>query len=183
MQKTCNVLQFKFFHVGGKGVESIEDVLVECAERVDDYLPLAMAGNDIGPGIKTVVRIYDTDGCLTRLVLRINELEAERESYIKVPRRTFLYNWYVSLQIERIDKKIAQIRNKMVDYFTNYIASYIHDGDKVAREVDSHRFRPARGEEYMDLYLTAGTAKHFWLIVFEPNDLLADKNKIIVSVM
>lgn len=181
--KKHNILQYEFFHVGGRNLSSLEEVTAECIERTADNLLIATAGDDTGPGIKTVVRIYDMDGRVTRWAKQMKELEEQREVHLNAPRRNPITNWYTRWQIGRLNRQMDRGRELMVGYFTEYIGTSFKDEWNVAREIWNHAFRPARREEYIELRQAAITARSLWLFVFEPNDLLADKNESIVSVM
>lgn len=183
MKNQCNILQYEFFHVGGRNASSLEEVMAECAERTVDSLPIAMAGDDTGPGIKTVVRIYDMDGQVTRWAQQVKELEAQREVHFNAPRSNLITNWYARWQIGRLNRQMDRGRELMVRYFTAYIGTSFKGEWNVARETWNHAFRPARREEYIELHQAAIMAKSLWLFIFEPNDLLADRNEGIVSVM
>lgn len=182
MDRKYNVLQYEFFHVGGKGIGSLEDVMAECYERTVDNLPLAMAGDDTGPGIKTVVRIYDVDGRVTRWAQQVKDLEAQREIHFNGRRSNPFATWYTSWQIVRLNRRMDRVRQLIVGYFTEYIDKSFTGELDVARETYGHAFRLARREEYVDLRQAAIMARGLWLFIFKPNDLLADENISVVSV-
>lgn len=182
MNTRANLLQYEFFHVGGEGV-TLEKVLAEATERTADNLALAVAGDDTGPGIKTVLRIYDTGGQVTHWAKLIQDLEAKREVHFNAPRSKSISNWYARWQIDRINKRIEQCKRLIVNYCIEHLDKSFKGEWRVARETWDHDFRPARRSEYTDLQLAASVAKSFWLFVFEPNDLLAKKNQEVVYVM
>lgn len=183
MNNGHNILQYEFFHIGGKTVSSFDEVLKECSERTAENLLLAMAGDDTGPGIKTVVRIYDADGQVTRLTQRVNELEALNEKYCNAPRSNPFSNWYARWQIERLNRHMDNVKKSIVDYFIGYIGKSFNDERSVAKETWNNAFRPLRRDEYIELHHVAISTKNLWLFVFEPNDLLADENKLVTSIM
>ena len=183
MDKQYNVLQYEFFHVGGKDAGSLEDVMAECFERAADNLPMAIAGDDIGPGIKTVVRIYDMDGRVTHWAHQVKNLKAQREIHYNAPRSNLFTNWYARWQIGQLNRRMDKARELMVSYFTEYIGKSFNCEWNVAKETWDNAFRLARREEYIELRQSAVAAKYLWLFIFEPNDLLADKNTGVVSVM
>ena len=183
MNKSHNVLQYEFFHVGGKDAKSLDEVMAECFERTADNLPMAMAGDDTGPGIKTVGRIYDMDGRVTHWANQVKDLEAQREVHFNAPRSNPITNWYARWQIGRLNRRMDKVKKLMVDYFTTYIGLSFNGEWNVARETWNHAFRPARREEYIELRQAAIMAKNLWLFIFEPNDLLADRNQGIVHIM
>lgn len=184
MERQQNVLQYEFFHVGGKSVSSLGYELAECAERAMDNLPLAVAGNDISSGIKIIVRIYDIDGRVTRLTRQVEELKAQQEVHINAPRSNLFTNWYARWQIRRLQKRVDRAKKLMVEYYSAYVSTFLYtDGMNVAREIGENIFRPAEMGEYIELLLGGNTAKDFRLFIFEPDDLLANRTNVVVSMM
>ena len=165
MTKQYNVLQYEFFHVGGNSAGSLEDVMSECYKRTVANLPLVTAGDDTGSGIKTVVRIYDMDGRVTRWAQQVKELVAEREIHFNAPRSNVFTNWYARWQITKLNRRMERARELMVGYFTEYIGKSFNGEWNVAKETWGHAFRPARREEYIELHQSAVMAKNLWLFI------------------
>ncbi len=182
MGPTQNILQYELFHVGSED-GSLGALMAECFDRVADNLPLAMAGSDLGPGIKTVVRLYDTDEQVTILVHEINALKARVEHYCNAPRSNAFTNAYARWQIRRTYKKIDALKFRVMEYYLAYIVKARRGACNVARETWRHTFRPAEINELYDLMRAAAATKSFWLFIFEPNELLADVNKGVVDLM
>ena len=184
MERQQNVLQYEFFHVGGKSVSSLGYELAECAEQAMDNLPLAVAGNDISSDIKTVVRIYDIDGRVTRWTRQVKELKAQQEVHVNTPRSNLFTNLYARWQIGRLQKRVDRYKEHMVEYYFMYVSKFLYtDSVNVAREIQENIFRPAEMGEYIDLTLRGNTAKNFWLFIFEPDDLLANRTNMIIGMM
>ncbi len=180
MLKQHNILQYEFFHVGG---HSLGAILSERRARSAEHLPLALSGDDTGSGIKTVVRLYDVDGHVTRAVTRIVELEQKRDEYYVAPSKGYLIDWYRKWQLNKIRREIKQTRSVLVGCFVTYLERAFKDGWDIAREIGGFQFRLARRDEYPDLLQASKRSKGLWLFIFEPNDLLAVTNKSVVSLL
>lgn len=183
MKKKCEVLQYEFFHVGGNNVGSFLDIVEECLERISDNIEIVLTGTSTGSEIKTVVRIYDLEGEVTIWAKQVIDLEAQREIHIYAPRKNPITDWYAKWQIARIDRQIDSLKELILSYFIRYIDMSFKQDWNVSREIWDHTFCPARRDEYIELHEAATMSKGFWLFIFEPNDLLAGKNKKIVSVI
>lgn len=180
MNRPYNVLQYEFFHVGGK---SLEAVLAECAQRLIEHLPLAQAGDDTGSGIKTVVRMYDVDGRVTRVTQRIRALEQKRDAYYLAPSKGFIAGWYTKWQLQKIYREIANGRTLIVNYCISHLTRSFQGDWNIARETWRYDFRQAKRAEYLDLLQAAKKHRGFWLFIFKPNDLLAVSNEGVVSLI
>lgn len=183
MDKQYNVLQYEFFHVGGKSIRSSEDGIAKCFEQTTTNLARAIAGEDIRSGIKTVVRIYDIDGQVTHWVKQTKYLEAQREFYLNTPSSNIFTDWFVKWQIKQLNQGLNTARKSVVEYFTEYIDKSFNGEEGVAKETLDHAFRSAKQEEYIELQQSAIMSKGLWLFIFEPNDLLADENISVVHMM
>lgn len=182
MEKKCNILQYEFFHVGVGG-RSLEAVLAECLERAAESLPTAMAGDDTGPGIKTCVRIYDTDDEVTRLVIELNALKDQYDTCLFFAKDGMFARWRVRRKRARLDHRMQAVKGLIKGYFIAHMGAAFNEEKDIAREIGDHAFRLARREEYDDLRQSAIMAKRFWLFVFANNDLLADENEIVTHMM
>lgn len=134
MSIQANVLQYEFFHVGGKNVGSLEEVMAECTERTADNLSIAAAGDDTGPGIKTVLRVYDINGRVTHWAEQIKDLEAKREVHFKAPRNNPISDWYAMWQIGCINRRIEKRKRLIVGYCIEYLGKSFKGEWRVARE-------------------------------------------------
>lgn len=177
-----NILQFEIFHIGGKGVRSLDEVVAEGINLARENLPLAMAGSDYGTGIKTIVRIYDTSGRVTHLAKQLENLYTKRKAHYNATRSNLITNWYAVWQINRLNRQISSVCKEVTKSFVRYIDTAFKDGWEVARENIDHSFRPAVRTEYLELQQAAILAENFMLFIFTPNDLLAGRNKIIASI-
>ena len=177
---THNILQYEFFHVGG---QSLEAVLADCAERSAEHLLLALAGDDTGSGIKTVIRLYDVDGFVTELAQFVQGLEQEREAYYLAPPKGLIAGWYTAWRLRKIRQQIEGSRIIISDYVVMRITQSFKGDWNIARETRRHKFRLARRTEYPEILEAAKRAKQYWLFIFMPNDLIAEKNEGVVYLM
>jgi hypothetical protein len=160
MQRSDNVLQYEFFHVGGKDTGSLDDT---------------------GLDIKTVVRIYDTDGQVTLWVKQVKDLKAQREVHCNVRRSNPIINWYARWQIGRLNQRIHSVNKLIVEYFAAYVRVSFGDELPIARETRCYTFRLARRDEYTELLHAWVMAKSLRVFTFRPNDLLAERNQVVAS--
>jgi hypothetical protein len=180
-----NILQFEFSHVNGEETKTLDNVLMQCLERTIDVLELRLGGGvPIGSGIKTGIRIYDSGEQVTNVACRVKALEALCEKMVwKEVRPVSLVGCFNRFRLDRITHKIEISKSSIHEYAAEYLNRALHEPLNIGIEKNDHSFRPARNEEIHELIEAAKRAKSFWLFVFEPNDLLADVNKGIVSLM
>lgn len=186
MSNPPNILQYEFFHVGGPGV-SLKQVFAECAERACDSLELVMRGHESGTGIKTVIRIYDTDGKVTALANERKELETQNDKLFLMSRKWFIppliHSRLTGRKIGIIFSKLDEFRREIHLYAVDYLTRALHEPLSVAVKGDDYSFIEAQMDELHELAQSARVAKAFWLFVFEPNNLLAKENRGVVHVM
>ena len=180
MSKEYNILQFEFFHASG---ETLEAVLADCAERSAEHLPLALAGDDTGSGIKTVIRLYDVNGLVTQLAAFVHQLERKRDAYYLDQPKGVIASWYRAWQLRRMQQQINSGRLMLGDFLITYLTKSFKKDWNVARETWRHEFRLANRTEYPEIVAAAKRAKRYWLFIFRPNDLLAAKNESVVYLM
>jgi hypothetical protein len=182
MSNPQNILQYEFFHVGGRGV-TFDNLFSECDERTLDNLQLIMHGNKPGTGIKTVIRIYDTEGKITDIANKIKGLNELLDLFSLMPRRTFIHSILINYEVDYVYKELKLLLETLSLYAIDYLNRALKESLSVAVEKDDHSFREVKKEELLDIVQSVKFSKGFWLFVFEPNNLLADKNKNVVSVM
>lgn len=171
----ANIIQAEFFHVGGAGkIESLEDFVSGCLERATE-----------GSRLKTVVRFYDDDsGRITAQVKHYNEMEKVHEGLVRlVIRSGGLWRWFLDISARRVagkKRKAGEVHKRLV---LNRMREIAQDPQSVAVEKRDHHFRFVREDEKHEILEAVGRGKSLWIFVFEPNDLLADSNKIVASAM
>jgi len=180
-----NIIQAEFFHVGGDDV-TLKEVLRECAERAADGHELsAVLGRETQFGIKTVVRFFDEDGSITEIVQQIEQTKQRRKDLFETfsrapsPWQTRRLNSQLQKLAGEIDELKKEVR-QLVMHKVNYVA---RTPGNAALELADHSFRLIRDDERHELCEAVCGAVDFWIFVFEPNELLADKNELITSVM
>lgn len=174
-----NIIQAEFFHVGGKGL-SLEEVFAECRERTADSRELSQAGIENDPHIKTVIRFFDKEGILTQAVIEAEEMRKHDEELSNhVSRSWGPVRWLLGMWLHLIERKIAVIDNDLRVATTLGCATIILSKETVAVEKFDHSFRVVRPEERYDLLQSVCASTSVWVFVFEPNDMLADKNEMI----
>ena len=178
-----NLVQAEFFHVGGRDATP-ESFLYELSERVADGLELAMQGLEPSFGIKTVLRFEDITGELTALVLRAKILtKVHAKIWKEFETAGRLRRWYLGRRNRRLTAKIDILKEGCKLRALLHLYKARESGHAIAVERYDHTFRFARKEELHELLDAAASSSSVWLFVFEPNDLLADKNKIVASAM
>lgn len=183
MIRNDNVLQYEFLHVGGEGVKTLRQLQDQCVERMQESLPLALAGDDTGPGIKTVVRIYDTGGCVTSLSHEFNALKAEYHESAFTSHTNPISRWNARRTQTRLRNRMQECQENITQCYLENLDTLFRGDWLIARGLWDKSFRLANRDEFVELQHAAVLAKDTWLFVFEPNDLLADTNEIITSVM
>lgn len=177
-----NVVQAEFFHVGGAA--SLGEHLAEMGNRIADSLELCLLPDAPGPGLKTVVRFHDTTGSVTEHAQQLEWLKNERDRLIQKPciaqwLRVVWRNIQINTLSRKIEKRAPALRLRVLAGLEGAIRA----GRPVAIEVMDHSFRPLRQNETHELLESVRRAKGLWIFVFAPNGLLADENKVIVSVI
>jgi hypothetical protein len=180
---TANIVQAEFFHVGG-GHSSLKDVIDDCKERIADGLDLVMQGGEARSDIKTVVRFYDVGGVLTRLAQQAEVLKKRNricmDSFVNA---TGLRRWWLDRQSRRFAGKILRLKDDVRTHTAVQLREVVQASLDVAVERGDHSFRLMRREESHEITIAAERAKSVWLFVFQPNDLLSDKNVMIANAM
>jgi hypothetical protein len=171
-----NIAQAEFFHVGKDASrESLEDVMDEMAERLAEGAPL-----------KTVVRFYDEDNSLTRFTQDASALNVKKEEAYKISWDAFknpLTKLVLSARYRRVARKVRESRSESLELARAKLTTAVKARRPVAIECDDHSFRLADNNELHELINSAQFATGVWLFMFEPNNLLADKNEIVASFM
>ncbi len=174
-----NIVQAEFFHVGGKNT-SLGGLFKECGERVAEDLPLILQGVEPRSQIKTVVRFFDRDGSITAFARRFEQTEQRFDALLSASgwRRRWL-----NFRSRRWAGNILALKEQAANLAAQELEASIQASDQVAVECLDNSFRPARKDELHELCEAARRATGVWLFVFEPNDLLADKNESVARVM
>ncbi|MSR70822.1 hypothetical protein EXS62_02165 [Candidatus Kaiserbacteria bacterium] len=161
----ANIVQAEFFHVDVRAA-SLNSMLSEVSERKADGSP-----------IKTTVRFYDTHGFVTDFVSRAGVLRRQRiETAAAFAQAGFVRRWFLDRKSRRLAGKILEAKRYAKDLAAERVDKVINTGGKIAVECPDRSFRWARGEELYELCLATGKATGVLLFLFQPNDLLADKD-------
>lgn len=177
-----NILQYEFLNVCGDEA-TLESVLAESAARVEEYLPMAQY-DDRGPQIKTVVRIYDdSSNTVTRLVQHIEAFQAKKNALLFSVENGIYSTWCKSVKINALQGKIDKAKQKVLEYYSRYLTEAFTQYRALAIEILDHSFRAVERDEHVELFQALRMQKDLWMFVFNPNDLLADKNEMITHFM
>ena len=182
-----NIIQIEFFHVGGKDTNSLAELDFEMHERIMENLPLARSGFEVGSGIKTTARFFDSeDGMLTHLVQKIETLENVYTHTLDLlgtsPPYTFR-RWFLGRRLRKIGRQKRRASEYVQRFSIKTFLAVLKAASPVAVESLDRSFRPMKNDERHDVIEKAITAKSLWLFIFEPNDLCADKNKSVAHLM
>lgn len=179
-----NIVQAEFFHVGGKDTPSLDALLEDCGRRAADGFELALHRGEARSGIKTVVRFIDSDDTLTNIALRAEALERRDREIMKSFQSTSgLRRWWLNTQSRRLARKIILLKDRARAQSVKLLRKAIRLSYHVALERPDRSFRLIRKDEAHELLEAATKARSVWIFVFRPNDLLADKNRMIACAM
>ncbi len=179
-----NIVQAEFFHVGGKNVRSLQKLLEECDERIAEGHELALEGIETNSRIKTVVRFFDSDGSMTAFAREFEEANRRKEAAFA----GFMEagNWkreWMNLRSRRLAGKILALKGQAAKRAAQALKAGARLPNQIAVERQDHSFRLARKDELHELCEAAQRATSVWLFIFEPNNLLAERNEPVANVM
>jgi hypothetical protein len=182
-----NLIQAEFF-LAGKDSDSLEQLEVEVIARLLDGVP-----------IKTTVRFYDDCACITECIrpfeaLREQEIDLigriqSKDKAPNLPRERRFRRFFGGVPPDAFDREyrgIAAQREAIKIRARSLVLARIRSlvrSREIAIERGDHSFRMVRGEELHELMERAERAHGLWLFAFQPNDLLADSNQLIASMM
>lgn len=167
-----NIIQAEFFHVG-RGAESLDQVIGECAERVLDGSP-----------IKTGVRFYDTQGDLTSKILKYASLDnwcGELEK--KIPDASGLWRAVLVRAHRHYFKKYLKVKKSFLLLAIERVKMAALTSEEIALEQFDHSFKEMPSDEMHEVLERIEKAKGVWIFLFKPNDLLSDTQASISAVM
>lgn len=166
-----NVVQAEFFHTPRNG--SVEDIEAELEERARDGVP-----------IKTVVRFYDVYGVLTEYAVRFDRIQKERAFALRdTAPRYGIVGLFRKMKRWLSPPAVSDMEKDVVTMAALSLGIAIKHTGSVAVENRDHSFRVAQPNELHELQEAARAATGVRLFIFQPNDLLADTNKAVVSVL
>lgn len=175
MNNKQNILQYELYHVGNN--------LEDCLERIYDGIEMALVGDESRRGIKTVIRIYDTDNKVTNLISRIENLESKKNLVQEKSKKRFIQSWLARHQLKSLSENIETLSFDVSSYSVEYLKrSLRYKNSPVGIEKFDFSFRFAQRNEVLELIESVQKAKKTILYIFESNELLSDKNKRIVTV-
>ncbi len=170
---TFNIAQIEFFLVGSSGIKTLESVLEECKERAQDRMP-----------IKVCFRIYDENQEITFLAKKIkawNEKYGDFGELIKTYK--FLPKSLNSLIFWLIGRKKIIWKADLDKIVCLSVCNHLRLRKNIAIERSDHSYRYVKNYERYELEGSVKKAANRWIFVFEPNELLADKNKLLAAIM
>jgi len=180
-----NIVQAEFFHVGGSDM-TLEEVLRECAKRAADGHELAaVLGRETQFGIKTVVRFFDVGGSITAFAQQFGQMNQQyinKQAALLEATSWWKLRW-LDLYSHSLAGRILVLKERGVRLAVQKLNDAVRSQSKVALELSDHSYRFLRDNEVYELGEAAYNASGVWLFVFEPNNLLAEKNKLVAYVM
>lgn len=180
----ANIVQAEFFHVGGDQTPSLEALFAECGERLSDGLELVLQGHEPYSRIKTVVRFFDESGVLTNLALKAERLKKQdKELLDNFVRASGLRRWFLDRRSRRLAAQTLTLREDARVLAADQLCKTLQARREIAVERSDHSFRIAKKDETHELAESAHRSKGVWLFVFQPNNLLADTNTSVASLM
>lgn len=135
---------------------------------------------------KIVVRIFDTDDVLTAHVQKMQVLRIRSDAfYTWLPADfcewPFWRRWPVSWNRKRLAAKQRNLDKSLVELGIEALRQTIKYEGPIGIEDDPRApFRLVRHAELYELLEACSRAQGIWVFIFEPNELLADKNTVIV---
>ena len=179
-----NVVQAEYFLVNMGDSVSFDALMRDCAARAFDNLGPAMKGARVGTGIKICVRFYDQAGSLTERVSKLESLDDRIEQtftrFLESGGPRSLWSQFRCWQLTR--RKCAALV-ALKDALLEHLKDAVRTGLPVAIEATGHAFRPLERDESHETIEAVRKSHGLWVFVFKPNDLCADKNEIITSVL
>lgn len=180
-----NIVQAEFFLVGVRSGDSLEVAMTEMRDRIANGLQDVLGGMDpdeVKTGIKACVRFYDLSGRITALVEREHVLDvAHREANEQFRTSAGLRRMFWRWKLAWLLTKIIDIRDRQHVYTTQEFEAKLNSGQQVAVERQDHTYRIIRKDEAHELVEAIKASHNVWIFLFKYNDLLADKNKLVLS--
>ena len=179
-----HIAQVEFFHVGGKSSETLSDRFSACMELIEETLELHIQGIECPSKLKTVVRFYDRDNSLTKLVQKSQTLEKKEENLVCLMLKTtgILQTWH-AWRHRRVTHHMRLLRNEMLEHAIERLRDALASGEIVAIETWERRFRELHKDERHETVERVTRAKSAWLFVFLDNDLFSDSNTLVGCIM
>jgi hypothetical protein len=135
-------------------------------------------------GWKTAVRFFDHTGEFTTVALNY-QLNAKQEAHIR--RRLFatkgIKQWWYARRHRKLSRTAAALKEKATVLLEEYLSFAARRRHTVGFEKTDFSFREARQHELQAMRDTAFHCTDCWFFVFKPNDLCADKNVGVASIM
>jgi len=177
-----NIVQVEFFHVGGLGDRTLDGVITHCAERTRE-----------GSKIKTTVRIFDINDALTELVCEYAILKKTADALLHGPFKQALAAppslqrsislWWYEHRHWRTTCRLKRLRARIVRIALSQLRELVWVCGAVATENADRSFRLLSRDEAGELIESATAAVGAWIFVFEQNDLYADINHSVASMI
>lgn len=175
---SSKVIQVEYFAFDATG--SLDDLFAYAAARAEETLPDFLNGLiDTGPGLKICVRFHDKSGEVTELIERVKRSKTIEEGAFQNAREAnnwvlFIRYWRWRLAKNKAEKEATKLRFSLINAIVN---------QTVAIERYDHSYRLVRADEKHELTSNIKRWQHFWIFVYAPNDLLADNNEVVLSLM
>ena len=172
------ILQYEFFNVKLKEMNSLSDVLKECGGRILDNFPLGMESKSRGTSIKTTFRILDKkDAQMVQVIKIFNELEGAWLKAVQKPGDSIWSRMKIERELRKINKEKQNCLTMLKAHAIEYLILSIKDDLAVAVENSDRSFRKIADDERHELFESIVKSDHFMLFSFQPNDIYADRNK------
>lgn len=168
-----NIIQAEFFHVGGENIATLAELLAECQGRAID-----------GAQIKTTVRFFDKESFLTDLALKLAQAKMKRDELVTLLITAGKFKQIIlAYRYHRLHRKIGRMRERNKFLVIKRLCAIAETSQEIGIECPDRSFRLIRRNETHELLERVWKATSVWIFVFEPNDLLVEKNFSVTSVM
>ncbi len=96
---------------------------------------------------------------------------------------TGVRRWLLDKQSRRLARESLALKDKARALAAQQLRKAVKTSKDVAVELPDYSFRRMRPEEAHELVVAAERAKGVWLVVFKPNNLLAERNVMVACMM
>ena len=157
--------------------ENIESIFQEAARRAKD-----------GARLKLVVRIADTDAEIYAQVVKAKAIREKFKDYLMRYRHEADYasnvrRWWMARRRKKLVREKMDADAHLLDAALSGLERAVRCQDDIALEPHPQApLRLVRPDERYELLETARRAYGVWVWIFEPNEILADSNKLLAWV-
>lgn len=168
-----NLIQVEFFLVDIKSSRSLEVLILECHERIDDESP-----------IKICFRFYDLDDKISILAKKIKIWTEKNGAFGERLLNEVSYpKFFNSLRIWWFGRKVLIWKAKLDQIVKQTVCDHLRLRKTIAIKCPDNSYRYVKKNERYELEGMVKKSTSNWIFIFAPNKLLSDKNKLVAEVM